>query len=55
MKASYRPPEHNEEVNALAEKVLGLLVTSGVTYQQADDALTVAQEMLATKTTPVIS
>lgn len=53
MNLSYRLPERNEEILALAEKIVNVLISSGMTYQQGSDALSAAQEMLATKTVPV--
>ena len=52
---SYNPmsTEHSEAVVSLAEKITELVVSSSVTYKEADEALTVAQDLIETKTRPV--
>ena len=54
MKLPYRLPENDEQVTALAEQILQVILASGCTYQKADDALTKAQSMLLEQTHPVI-
>ncbi len=54
MKLSYRLPENDEQVTALAEQILQVILSSGCTYRKADDALTKAQSMLLEQTHPVI-
>lgn len=54
MKLSYLLPENDEQVTALAEQILQVILSSGCTYQKADDALTKAQSMLQEQTHPVI-
>lgn len=46
MLKSYRISEPNEKAKALAKKVTELLVNSSVTYQEAEDALELAQVLL---------
>ncbi len=53
MLKSYRISEPNEKAKALAEKVTELLVNSSVTYQEAEDALELAQVLLMEQTRPV--
>ena len=54
MRQSYRVPETDEKILALAVNLVTVIVDSGVTFQQASDALTAAQDMLFTKYRPVI-
>jgi hypothetical protein len=54
MRLSYDLTEPDAATIELAEKILQLLISSGLTYQQADNALTEAQKMLIVKTKPVI-
>ena len=54
MKLPYRRPENDEQVTALAEQILQVILASGCTYRKADDALTEAQNMLLERTSPVI-
>ena len=54
MKLPYRLPEKDEQVKALAEQILQVILSSGCTYRKADDALTEAQSMLLEHTHPVI-
>ena len=54
MKLPYRLPEKDEQVKALAVKIVQVILDSGCTYQKADDALTEAQSMLLAQTHPVI-
>lgn len=53
MLKSYRISEPNEKAKALAKKVTELLVNSSVTYQEAEDALELAQVLLMERTRPV--
>ena len=53
MKLSYNTTEPTEIERALAEKVIDLLVASGVTYQSADTVLTTAQALLVETTKPI--
>lgn len=53
MRKVYGQAERPEATTALAKEVVNLLVTSGVTFQQADDTLMIAQEMLSSETKPV--
>ena len=54
MKLSYMLPSKDEEVLKTAEQILDVLTRSGLSYQQAEDALTNAQEMLGRKTRPEV-
>ena len=55
MLEGYRTSAPNEKSKALGEKVTALLVSSAVTYQEAEDALEYAQETLMRSTYPSIS
>lgn len=46
--------EYDERVVALAKKITELVVSSSVTFKEADDALVFAQDYLQTKTRPII-
>ena len=52
MRSAYRVPEQYETTNQLAEKILADILSSGVTYAEAADALEVAQEKLQKCTKP---
>ena len=55
MLQSYRlPGEISETAKVLGEKITALIVSSAVTYKEAEDALEHAQELLMTTTHPVI-
>lgn len=54
MRLPYQPIEPDHETVALAEKILAVLVQSGLSYQQASSALETAQKLLDEKTKPVI-
>lgn len=55
MKQSYRPiEEFSPKAKAVGEKIVHLLLGEGITYQEADDALSFAQVTLATETGPTI-
>ena len=53
MKQSYRPPETNAEVLALAERIVNVILDSEVTFQKADDALSAAHDMLFKTCRPI--
>ena len=54
MLQSYRVPKLvSPDAKALAEKITALIVTSSVTYRDAEDALEFAQELLMSTTQPV--
>lgn len=46
MRLPYQPIEPDHETVALAEKILTVLVQSGLSYQQASSALETAQKLL---------
>lgn len=50
---TYEGPVRNEKTEALAEKLVELIVSSWVTYSEARSALELMEEMLATRTRPV--
>lgn len=50
---TYEGPVRNEKTEALAEKLVELIVSSWVTYSEARSALELMEEMLATRTKPV--
>lgn len=54
MKLSYGDPPQDEKTLEIASQILDILTRSGLSYQQADGALTAAQTMLGEKTRPVI-
>ena len=54
MRLPYQPIEPDHETVALTEKILTVLVQSGLSYQQASSALETAQKLLDEKTKPVI-
>ena len=54
MRLPYQSIEPDHETVALAEKILAVLVQSGLSYQQANSALETAQKLLEEKTKPVI-
>ena len=54
MRLPYQAIEPDHEAVALAEKILAVLVQSGLSYQQANSALETAQKLLEEKTKPVI-
>ena len=47
-------PRTDEEVNEAAKQILSVLAHSGLSYQRADRALSVAREMLGQRTRPVV-
>lgn len=49
----YRERSCSEKTKELAEEILGVLLKSGATYSEADDALGLAQEKLSDETMPV--
>ena len=54
MLQSYRlPKEISKEAKTLGEKITELVVSSAVTYKDAEDALEFAQELLMATTRPV--
>ena len=53
MKLSYNPERPEGAAAELAGKVVELVIASGVTYGQADAALTEAQRRLYAETRPV--
>ena len=54
MLQSYRlPREMSTDAKELGEKIAALIVTSAVTYKDAEDALEHAQGLLMTTTRPV--
>ena len=53
MKQSYRPPETDAEVLALAERIVNVILDSEVTFQKADDALSAAHDMLFKTCRPI--
>lgn len=53
MLKSYRISKLNENAKTLAKKVTELLVNNSVTYQEAEDALELAQVLLMEQTKPV--
>ncbi len=55
MLKSYRISAPNEKAKTLAKKVTELLVNSSVTYQEAEDALELAQVLLMEQTKPVLA
>lgn len=54
MREAYRVDPYSAQATELAEKILGVLVSAGATYREADDALSCAQKLLAERTMPVI-
>lgn len=54
MREAYRVDPYGVLSTDLAEKILNVLVSSGATYREADDALSCAQKLLAERTMPVI-
>ena len=54
MRLSYMVPSKDGEVLKTAEEILDVLARSGLSYQQAEDALTNAQDMLGKRTRPEI-
>ncbi len=55
MLQGYRISSPNEKSKELGEKITALLVSSAVTYKEAEDALECAQDMLMGSTYPSIS
>ncbi len=53
MLQAYRTTKPNETSLLLAGKITELVLASGVTYVEAEDALEAAQEMLMKQTRPV--
>lgn len=53
MRMSYRAQEFGEAANSLADEILNLILSHGVTYAEADDALCATQEKLLKGTKPV--
>ena len=54
MRLSYQTEPPNEKAIQLAKQIVEMIVASGITYRQADAALTTAQEKLMSNTCPVI-
>lgn len=50
MRMPYRTLPDDKESMQRAQQIVSLIVGWGVTYREAEDALTVAQELLQTKT-----
>ena len=46
--------EYDEKVISLAKEITELVVSSSVTFKEADEALVLAQDYLQTKTRPII-
>lgn len=55
MLKSYQISEPNEKAKTLAKKVTELLVNNSVTYQEAEDALELAQVLRMERTRPVLA
>lgn len=55
LKRPYRCEPYSEKVNELAEEIMDVLLKSGATYSEADDALGAAQEKLSDETRPIKS
>ncbi|WP_312280345.1 hypothetical protein [Oscillibacter sp.] len=53
MYLSYKEPARDDEMLALADKLMHVLLDSGTTYEKGDEALTAAQEVLLKTTRPV--
>lgn len=54
MKPYYRTEDlYSEKAQELGKKIVSLLVEAEVSYQEADDALSAAQALLAESTRPV--
>ena len=53
MREAYRLEPYSALAMDLAGKILDVLVSAGVTYREADDALSCAQKLLAERTMPV--
>ncbi len=54
MRLSYQMETPNDQALQLARQIVEMIVASGITYRQADAALTTAQEKLLSNTCPVI-
>lgn len=55
MKLAYGKTEVTGATNEVAKKILDLLVGADITYQEAEAALELAQEMLQANTKPKFS
>lgn len=53
VRQSYRLPETDQEVLALAHQIVNVILDSCVTFQKADDALSAAQDMLFSQCRPI--
>lgn len=47
MRQSYRTEPFSEKITGMGEKIVDLLVGSGATHKEANEALEAAQEMLS--------
>lgn len=52
MNVAYGEPKRTEVTEAMARKILDLLVAAGITYQEAEDSLELTQRLLAEETRP---
>ena len=52
MKLSYASPEIDEATQELAKALVTVIIDTGATYRQAEDALEAAQSILARETIP---
>lgn len=55
MRQPYNVPKGTPESQALAERVVEVLIESRLSFQDIDDALTIAQDILVNKTRPVLN
>lgn len=53
MKIPYGASDYSLEATTLAKKIVAEILTSGVTFQTADQALSAAQKMLWETTRPI--
>lgn len=54
VRLAYGTPPTDEKTMETASEILDILTLSGLSYQQAEGALSAAQTMLGEKTRPVI-
>lgn len=52
MKLGYGELTRTEVTEAMAKRILNLLIGAGITYQEAEDSLGLTQMLLATETRP---
>ena len=52
MLQAYRTPAPDEAAKAIGREIVEMLVTKGVTYREAEDALEYAQTYMMESTTP---